>query len=304
MPRKDDNLRARFSEFRNSVEATKESAYLENSIQISQYVEKTPNIQTIKSDFTAGTKSAKYIELEATHKKRTMGAILYGKLALDDYIKNTLKTTSDEQTLLTSLSTIIGSLYADPKGNKDKIDELFAKTNQWLNEYALTTANKEEAHKLCQTLYTMITCLNLKIADLPGWQRSMAGEDLLTKVSGGMQNLLNVAETTAKQLETQLAEKAAAEQGKTKSMQDHFNDRYLAILDKGGENPVIKSINLNAAVNKVTTDITELQTKRQELEKLEGTLNSLESLLKAANENDTRTTGRKYFSDFLAANNT
>ena len=205
--------------------------------------------------------------------------------------------------MLTELSTIVGSLYIDLLGNKDKLTTLLESADSWLNNHATTTVNKEDAHKLCQALYTMLTCLNLKIADLSGFERRLAGE-ALTKASTGINQLLNSLESTAQTLEAQLAEKTAAEQGKIKSMQDHFNDRYLAIISKEDEGHPQRLTKLKEAAIGVNLDINQLLSKQQELTQLEETQKALQTLLRAANENDTRTRGRLYFADFVTANKT
>ncbi len=212
MNNKEERLRERFSEFRTPTQSASEKAFIETAIIIANYVENVSSVAAIKTDFSSGTSSKTYNGFEEPHKKRTMGALLFGKLALDDYIKNNLADgSSEERSLLTELSGIVGGLYSDPKNNKDQIDNLFKKASEWIENHAATTAHKEEAKKLCNSLYTMLSCLNIKIDNLSFIERSLGG-DLVTKAKTQIGNLLTATETKVKQLEEQLAQKASEAQ--------------------------------------------------------------------------------------------
>lgn len=297
-------LRQLFSQFRNPAQQAKEQAYLENAIQIGHYVYEVDSIEQIKGDFVTGGISSKAIELDSRHKKRTFGAILYGKLALDEYTKNKKNFNDEELRVLASISSILGMLYSDLKGNKNQLHGLLQNAQHWLEHYAPNSAEKKPAHKLCQGLYTMLTCLNIAIEALPPFQKSLMGAELIATTTKGISQLLTSIESTAHTLEATITppEVAEATQDSAKSMQDHINERYLAIFNQTDQDHRTRLRELEVAANKISSDIKALREKKKEFAAIEETRKALESLFNAATENDSRVSGRLYFQDFVNQN--
>lgn len=302
----DSALRQLFSQFRSPAQQAAEQAYLDNAIQIGHYVYEVASIEQIKRDFVTGGISSKAIELDSRHKKRTFGAILYGKLALDEYTKSKENFNDEELRVLASISSILGMLYSDLKGNIDQLEGLLQNAEQWLRQYAAGSAEKERAHKLCQGLYTMLTCLNIAIGALPSLQKRLMGAKLIDTTTKKISQLLISIESTARTLETTITppEVAEATQDSAQSMQDHINERYLAIFNQTDQDHPTRLKELEVAANEISSDIEALREKKEEFAALEETRKALDTLLSAATENGSRVLGRLYFQDFVTQNRT
>jgi hypothetical protein len=292
-----DRLRTLFSQFRGP-DAAKEKVWIETAVKINGYVEKVGTIASIKEEFSQGETSPIYIDFERPYQKRTMGVLLYVKLAIDDYLES--EQDNDEKRLLNKISQILGELYQNPIENT-KVMPLFELVNEWLTNHAATTSNKDKAHLLTKCIYTMLSCLKIKMDNLTYFQ-SMAAGSLITSAREALPQLITSTEAKGKELESQLANIKQENAGKEKNLEDHYNERYLAILNKDGEGQRTKLDILKRTAEQTTEDIKHLLEIRKEKTNLEENISKLEEFLKSIKENQSLDAKSKSFTELLTCN--
>lgn len=286
-----------FQKFRGD-KARSEEAWIKTAKLISQYVDKVKTVTAIKKDFSLGRDSLTYVGFEA-HGQRTLGSLLYGKLALDNYLEG---LEGPERELCGEVSKSLGDLYGNPEGNKDKVEPLLAKVNEWLTAYAAKAPNKEEAQALTKGLFTVFSCLHIKMHNISSPVSWLPGVSKLIAVARTeLPNLMAETERQAQILEPQVEQIRAEPASKETSMDGHFDRRYLTILSED-KDQLTKLEALRIVAAQTTAEIESLLSKRQEKAPLEENIKKLQALLRAANENDARATGRKYFQEFVTAN--
>ncbi|WED43606.1 hypothetical protein [Legionella cardiaca] len=136
--------------------APDEENLLSTAIEINQYVEKIDSIDLIKHDFKDAT-SPYYRSFCTQNKKPFLGAILYARIALQDYLNEVGQTTAESQTLIQALDTLYCSSVS--KLNENLCD-LVNKLEQWLTH---KTDNAEKTQKLYLALYTALQIANIKL---------------------------------------------------------------------------------------------------------------------------------------------
>ena len=87
----------------------------------------------------------------------------------------------------------------------------------------------------------------------------------------------------------------------SKTIQDHFNERYLKILDvQQTEHDKVNG--LKVGISEIISGIKGLITANNTKSELISSIKQLETLLKTAEDNDKAVTGRKYFGELVASN--
>lgn len=298
MPIQPTKLKTLFKKFRGDKEG-KEGAWIETAILISNYVNTTNRVAVMKQDSIQGETSPVYINFER-HGKRSMGSLLYGKLALDNYLEGL--QDGPEKELCREISKILGDMYQNAKNNKEQLPQLLKNMEKWLTTYAASSPNKEEALELTKGLFTMLSCLKIGMNNIPPWFSNFSNAGQLIKAAKAeLPKLMQETEKQAQILEREVEQIKADRASKEISMDEHFNDRYLKILNNESENQLTKLETLQSVATQTKLDIVSLVNKRQEKAKLEKDIEKLQALIEAAHENDSRATGRKYFQEFVTA---
>lgn len=204
-----------------------------------------------------------------------------------------------EKLLCDEISQTLGDLYESLATHNSKVGPLLNKTNEWLTTYLTNSPDKEQAQELTKGLFTMFSCLNIMLNNLPWGMKKMAG-DLVTIAGTELPKLITEIEHQDQILEPQVEQIKRDSAGQERSLTDNFNQRYLDLLTTVDETTKLTTLKDTAA--ETTADMESLISKRKEKAQLSDNIIQLQTLLQAANDNNALTTGRKYFQELITAN--
>lgn len=163
---REEQFRQLFAAWRQE-KASNEENYLKTAIAISRYTDNLSSIETIKRDLET-CESQLYIDFDQYGGKRTLGTLLYGRLATQEYLNSLADKDSPEAQLLSTLTQTLSSLYSEPLSDlSSNLNLLLNSTNLWLNSYAIR--DPEKGQTLCRYLYTTLRIAKLRLDNNISW---------------------------------------------------------------------------------------------------------------------------------------
>ncbi|KTD18348.1 hypothetical protein [Legionella jordanis] len=158
--KREAHFKAFFEKWRGKSIAEKENAYIATALLLDKHMDKVEDISQLldihEEDFNTWEK----------YQKRTMGAILFGKLSLDYYLEQLANKEGSEARLIEESSKILGWFYKDLSMWKiplaqSQITALLGLTESWLAQHSGT--NPKQALQLCLDLYLTIKIIQKKV---------------------------------------------------------------------------------------------------------------------------------------------
>ncbi|KTC84820.1 hypothetical protein [Legionella brunensis] len=292
---REEQFRQLFAAWRQE-KASNEENYLKTAIAISRYTDNLSSIETIKRDLET-CESQLYIDFDQYGGKRTLGTLLYGRLATQEYLNSLADKDSPEAQLLSTLTQTLSSLYSEPLSDlSSNLNLLLNSTNLWLNSYAIR--DPEKGQTLCRYLYTTLRIAKLRLDNNISWAHqkiaATQGIDLAEKKQQ-ITNLLEKTEKTAKELEALLH--SHEEPSAPKNLVDYFNKEFLVLLAETPEPD--KLATLEGKLNTVHDDTLQLLKARQRKAEIESEIKPIQRLVQAVITNDQKIIDRLYFVDLI-----
>ncbi|WP_454784390.1 hypothetical protein [Legionella sp. WA2024007413] len=314
----------RFKEWRgNKSEA--EQDILESALIMIHYIDSVRNLDDI-----ATNAQVKYYEFDQ-YKKRSWGTAVFAKLFIDEAIAHLPKTAEKERVLLTQSSEVVAALYENWKKNTmGNIFTLIGNIEKLLALNSVPFEDKNQYKKFLLSAAMLFHIIKLGIAEIESdWKAQilLAFIDLkqikpkidlfLQKIEERMAQLTqpahlqvqNIATDPLKPVKELLAKRylkvigVPVRNGKTQRITAPYSLIRIAPATPQPRPParsILESLSaLETDMEKVHLGIfslIDLRTKKLELEK---TIEVVRGLLLAAEENDLKITGRKYFLDFI-----
>lgn len=304
-----ESLRQKFTEFRGP-EVSKEESYWETVKSIQEYVEKLNSLEQVEQDINDINSST--IKQFNPKKQIFLGTLLYGKLAIDHYLESISSNKIEEKKLLQELSKILGDIYATPKNTDAKsLSSLITLTNEWLDKYRKSSESAEVIN-LCNAMFAMFTVIKVisknydtlhSFMNMPAAIAINAGkpktfEQDIKKLS---EKIKSTVVTSTKSQTKEQCHKASGD--KPPSLFQYYDDQCISILQSHKLNEEEKLSQLDKSLSNANKEIELLIADREKKASLKLQIESLRHLLKIAEKNDTKSSGRLYFSDLITENN-
>jgi L-fucose mutarotase/ribose pyranase (RbsD/FucU family) len=299
---KNTRLRRIFYDWRKN-DAAKEKSYIDTAVLMNDYTSGR-ELSTIKREL-ADARSTAYINFEK-HEKRSLGALLFAKLAIDDYHQQQSEQLQEhEAQTLKNISESLGNLFVLPKEKpSEMLDKLITNTNRWLDDFSLSSTDSTQAKDMCLAIYTMAKTIEISLTnigfplrvmarrfvDIDGLKRQLG--ELLTKVE------MKVAELDSKIAETARATAVSQESTAQPTISEYVENRVNDILAQ--ENiPLTQIINQAQTVLDNTEQLKMAKDKNSELT-IE--LEDARSFLQKIKENGEKKTERLYALELINRN--
>ncbi|WP_035895016.1 hypothetical protein, partial [Legionella oakridgensis] len=286
---KNERFRAQFLAWRG-VNIAGEEDYLAAAILISNYTE-----QKKLTDIQKGLASANSPDYISLGQKRLQGALLFAKLAVEDY--RNWGISREEKALLAVIATDLGHLYTDPtNAPKTRLDNVSTNISLWLERFALNSKNKTQAKNLCHSLYTALKITELRNRTLDDALKNILKTSYginVNEMQATLQILLDKIADVSTNLEELLRRQEEDILLELSPLIKHFNGSYLDIFQADlSEEEKLEQLHQMLAEDE--TNLSRLITFRENQVKLDKQLRHASLLLGAFEENESLTTNRKY----------
>ena len=305
----------RFQQWRGSKSAA-EQQNLDVALLISEYVNSVDNLGIIKAE--AATKFRDFDQ----YKSRTLATAVFTKLFIDEAIAQLPETAAKEKAVLINLSTILTHLYDNWKNDPAKnIASLIDNIEQLIAIGTLPFTEKKQYKIFIFSSYLVFQITKLTLDNMDWSVQMMASlilniEQMKLKMAYFLQKI-EEKEKKLEQIDQREAGSNNVEHAPLKSIKDLLNKRYHKVLSNTpllpersklsihpGKKPIKRSIltslaELETDIDKVSSGIRSLIEQKNEKAEIEAKIKSMVRLVSAAEENDRKITGRKYFLDFI-----
>ncbi len=300
----------RFNDWRGPVVSAAEETLLTTVTAISSYVDGVSDVRTLQHDLVAG--SPVYEQIVRLFHGRTYGALLYGKLAIEDYYLQCAENNrfaDHEEVPLALLVSTLRSLYESPHNNTARrLQQLLTQTHAWLVSLELNNENIALAKTTLLSLYTMLMLVDTKLAHLTLAEKT--GLTLLsinrTRARQDVGMLLNKTAERLTELERNLAQPARVEENEPHPVPRTFNQfidaQCLNLLEQQGPTLAEKIAQVRTWLADVRTNLTALLAEKTQAVDLHQQLKHAITMLLAINTNEQQIIGKQYATELINKN--
>ncbi|KTD08966.1 purine NTPase [Legionella gratiana] len=307
--------RERFQQWRGS-KSDDELHILEVALLINECVNSADNLEVIKAE--AETKFKDFDQ----DNSRSWATAVFTKLFIDEAIVQLPETATQEKELLIHLSTTLTQLYDNWKNDTAKNIALLIDTiEQLIAIESIPFTDKKQYKTFIFSSYMLFHILRLSLNELD-WSMQMVAsliinvEQMKLKIAYFLQKI-EEKEHQLEQMETEI--ESDKDDDPLKSIKFLLNKRYFKIvsytpllherLQTGvshsiGTKPIKRDIlasfaEFEADIERVSSGIGNLIEQRKKKAEIEAKIENINKLIAAAQDNDRKITGRKYFFDFI-----
>ncbi|KTD54639.1 purine NTPase [Legionella sainthelensi] len=311
--------RERFQQWRG-IKSDDELQILEVALLISEYVNSVDRLEIIKADA-----ESKFSDFNQDN-SRSWATAVFTKLFIDEAIAQLPETAAQERALLIHLSTILTQLYENWKKDTaqnvtlliDTIEKLIA-----INTIPFT--DKKHYKTFLFSSYMLFNIIRLSLNELNWSMQMMASliidiEQMKLKITYFLEKI-EEKEHQLGQIENREAGTDKTENDPLNSIKILLNKRYFKVLSqtpllrertqtaflypieiKPKKKDILASLTeFEADIDRVSSGIERLIELRNKKAEIEVKIENINKLIAAAQDNERKITGRKYFLDFITS---
>lgn len=306
---KSERFLRRFQNWRGRELAITEEPNISTALSISRYVDDT-NFETIQADLVDGSQI--YMGFGNLHHSRSYGALLYGKLALEDYYLQRVADNSlaeGERALLDTILANLQGIYEDPsKRLSTKFNEILINTNNWLDHCDPNHANPARRRATFLSIYTMLKFFDLKLNHLTRAEKMTFRLFSVDKDYAMTEIRAILAKTTAKiaELDHILNPHVDVEDTSARpvapSIEEYIDTLCLDIITQEGRSLHQKMNAVKSLLIGIRTTITELLAEKARGAAVQVQVDHALTILLAISTNEQKVFQKKYALDLINSN--
>ncbi|VEB37686.1 purine NTPase, putative [Legionella sainthelensi] len=311
--------RERFQQWRG-IKSDDELQILEVALLISEYVNSVDRLEIIKADA-----ESKFNDFNQDN-SRSWATAVFTKLFIDEAIAQLPETAAQEKALLIHLSTILTQLYENwKKDTAQNVTVLIDTIEKLIAINTIPFTDKKQYKTFLFSSYMLFHIIRLSLNELNWSMQMMASliidiEQMKLKITYFLEKI--------EEKELQLGQIENGEVGANKTENDPLNSikillnkRYFKVLSqtpllrertqtalfypieiKPKKKDILASLTeFEADIDRVSSGIERLIELRNKKAEIELKIENINKLIAAAQDNERKITGRKYFLDFITS---
>ncbi|KTD63613.1 purine NTPase [Legionella santicrucis] len=311
--------RERFQQWRG-IKSDDELQILEIALLISEYVNSVDKLEVIKTEA-----ESKFKDFDQDN-SRSWATAVFTKLFIDEAIAQLPETAAQEKELLIRLSTTLTQLYDNwKKDTAQNITILIETIEKLITIENVPFTDKKQYKAFIFSSYMLFHIIRLSLNELD-WSMQMVAsliiniEQMKLKIAYFLEKV-EEKEHQLKQIEQIEIGSDKAEDDPLKSIKLLLNKRYFKVLSqtpllrerpqsailypietKPKKKDILTSlVAFEEDIDRVSSGIENLIELRNKKAEIEAKIENINKLISAAQDNDRKITGRKYFLDFISS---